>query len=393
MKKLISVIIPTYNREKTIIKAVESVINQTYDNIEVIVIDDGSTDNTSEKMKEINDARVHYYKMKKNMGPSEARNKGVEMAEGEYIAFQDSDDVWKCDKLEKELQKFEEDENIGLCYCSFLHHRGEMSKCIPDNKLDISLLEGDIYLSLLEGNKIGTPTMLMKKEVFEKVGQFDVKLKAYEDWDLALRVSKDYKIAYVSEPLVDVYFSNNSVNNNYVNLANGCMEIINKNYRYVDDKKYFKEIIKMMFLNMAYGNVDLVSQLVPDIISTQLEYDLLKESFDIIKIWKRKYDVSMWLENNENYWRNIEGGISIYGIGDIGKKLIKCLMSNGKKIDKLIDRNRVEIEDMRAISLDEFLENNCSEVCIITVQDDKGMLVDKIEKGFKGTIINLYDFI
>ena len=101
----------------------------------------------------------------------------------------------------------------------------------------------------------------------------------------------------------------------------------------------------------------------------------------------------MWLENNENYWRNIEGGISIYGIGDIGKKLIKCLMSNGKKIDKLIDRKRVEIEDMRAISLDEFLENNCSEVCIITVQDDKGMLVDKIEKGFKGTIINLYDFI
>ena len=149
MKELISVIIPTFNRENTIIRAIESVLNQTYDKLEVIVVDDGSTDRTPDLLKNIVDERVRYYANYENVGPLGARNRGIDLARGIYVAFQDSDDVWNKDKIEKQVKR------------------------VPSSNNDLSSLEGNIYHSLLQGNKIGIPTMLVKKDVFNEVGKFD----------------------------------------------------------------------------------------------------------------------------------------------------------------------------------------------------------------------------
>ena len=100
---LVSVIIPTYNRGRLILDSINSVLNQTYKNIELIVVDDCSTDNTEEILKSINDSRIKYVKLEKNSGACIARNKGIELSTGEFIAFNDSDDLWITTKLEKQL--------------------------------------------------------------------------------------------------------------------------------------------------------------------------------------------------------------------------------------------------------------------------------------------------
>ena len=115
----VSVIIPTYNREKTILRAVQSVLDQTYTNLEVLVIDDGSTDGTAEIVRGIEDDRVKYIVLEQNGGQAKARNTGVQMAEGEWIAFQDSDDCWHKNKLEIQMTYAREHTEYSMIYCSY----------------------------------------------------------------------------------------------------------------------------------------------------------------------------------------------------------------------------------------------------------------------------------
>lgn len=211
---MISVIIPTYNRENTIIRAIQSVLNQTYTDIEVIVVDDGSTDMTGEKVRNIGDERVKYILLDKNSGPSNARNIGVLNAKGEWIAFQDSDDAWYADKLEKQIVYAEENTKFALIYCSYrLITASEKSYLVPPKQYE-RLKEGNILNSLLLQNVIGTPTILVRKDVFERVGGFDSSYKALEDWEFVLRVAREYEIGFVPEVLVDAYLLSGGVSSN-----------------------------------------------------------------------------------------------------------------------------------------------------------------------------------
>ena len=113
---LISVIIPTYNRGSLILGAVNSVLNQTYRNIELLVVDDCSTDNTSQILENLKDSRIKYIRLEKNSGACTARNKGIEYASGEFIAFNDSDDLWLPEKLERQLA-FLKENNADIVLC------------------------------------------------------------------------------------------------------------------------------------------------------------------------------------------------------------------------------------------------------------------------------------
>ncbi len=114
--KKISVIIPTYNRKEKLPACVDSVLAQTYQNIEVLVVDDASTDGTEELFREISDPRVKYLRYEENHGACYARNYGAERSDGELIAFQDSDDTWHPDKLEKQV-RFLEETQVDMCFC------------------------------------------------------------------------------------------------------------------------------------------------------------------------------------------------------------------------------------------------------------------------------------
>lgn len=201
---MISVIIPTYNRADTILRSVNSVLNQTYKDIELLIIDDGSTDNTRELIEQIEDSRIRYIYLGTNSGASNARNVGVSHAKGTWIAFQDSDDSWKPNKLDKQMKYASEHPEYNLIYSSYIAHLTDQDIYFPTEPLP-SVMEGNMFDVLLLRNVIGAPTMLIKRDSFLQSGGFDTTYQSLEDWEFVLRFSKNNLIGYLSEYLMDVY--------------------------------------------------------------------------------------------------------------------------------------------------------------------------------------------
>ena len=239
---MISIIIPTFNREHLIQKAVESVLDQSYTDIEVIVIDDGSTDNTEEKVRLIEDERVRYLKLNNNGGACRARNKGAEIARGEYLAFQDSDDIWHKDKLEKQI-RFLEQRNYDFTFCGMTRIMlGDEKKryYYPNEDIDESK---SIFYQLLYLNRVGTQTIFCKRQCFEKI-RFDESLKRFQDWDLALQAAKNFKVGYLKESLVDSYIQLDSISQSKKANSDAWRVLYQKYQKDIDPKivikaKYF----------------------------------------------------------------------------------------------------------------------------------------------------------
>ncbi len=210
----VSVIIPTYNRAHLIDKTIKSVLNQTYQDYEIIVVDNASTDNTKEAVKGFNNFKIRYIYCCDNRGSSVARNIGIRASHGEYIALLDSDDEWLPEKLDRQVEVLQnESPEVGVVYSDVL--------CIDENsknmnrKLRNPKKEGYIYEDLLGGNCVGTPsTLLIKKECFHRVGLFDDLLKAHEDWDMWIRIVKYYRFFFVEVPLVKYRLHSNRISEN-----------------------------------------------------------------------------------------------------------------------------------------------------------------------------------
>lgn len=214
MTEKVSIILPAYNRAYCIRRAVDSVLRQTYPHWELIVVDDGSTDNTEEVIAKLaaEDGRVRYLRQPCNKGASAARNEGIRQGRYDYIAFQDSDDVWHADKLEKQMRVFRESPEIGLVYCAMQGTRQDGSAVrIPDISIDRQFLQGNLYRLLLQGNVIGAPAAMVRRECLESCGGFDEALSCLEDWELFLRIAGEYEIGYADEALVDADFHDGGV--------------------------------------------------------------------------------------------------------------------------------------------------------------------------------------
>lgn len=211
---IVSVILPTYNRASLLPRAIQSVLNQTYKNFELIIIDDHSNDNTDKVVKEFKDNRVRYIRHKENKGAAAARNTGIRLAKGKYIAFQDSDDEWLPKKLERQIIIFENlSPKYGVVYSGYWRISKEQKTYLPS--IDINKKEGNIHKSLLNTSFVPMVTVICRKGYFKKAGLFDEKLPRLQDWELCLRISKRYKFKFIDEPLVVVYHqSTNSISNN-----------------------------------------------------------------------------------------------------------------------------------------------------------------------------------
>lgn len=208
---LISVVIPTYNREQYIERAVKSVLQQTYSNLELIIVDDGSTDRTEDIVAAMSDSRIRYVRQATNQGASAARNKGVECANGELVAFQDSDDCWYQDKLSMQMEYWEAHPDCSLIYSAYVLHRIDGETVRVPYAGTWGNLEGDIFSTLLVNNTVGTPTMLFKKSCFMELGGFNENMECLEDWELALRFAERYRIGFVEQPLMEAFLLNGGV--------------------------------------------------------------------------------------------------------------------------------------------------------------------------------------
>ncbi len=200
MKPLVSVIIPNYNYEKYITRTIDSVLEQTYKHIEIIVVDDGSKDN-SLKVLEKYGHKITVLEQA-NQGVSLARNTGVAVSSGEYVAFLDADDIWLPAKLEAQMQKFFDNPDFGLVHCSmtYIDRNDEISGENRNGKE--GRLASDI-LRLDGGAIVGAgSTCLIPKRIFDEVGGFDLDQTTAADWDFCYRVAKKYEIGFICEPLV-----------------------------------------------------------------------------------------------------------------------------------------------------------------------------------------------
>lgn len=201
----ISVIIPTYNRAHLLAKSVESVLRQTLEPLEIIIVDDFSTDNTKEIVESFHNEKIKYVTNQRTKGANGARNTGVLIAKGDFIAFQDSDDVWLPAKLDKQFSFMKDNMEADMCFCS-LNLLNSVRGVVPKRKV----LHEEIMKQLEKGNFISTQTIFIKKEIAKKV-LFDESLKRFQDWDFVLRVARNYSIHHLDEVLVMVEVQDDSI--------------------------------------------------------------------------------------------------------------------------------------------------------------------------------------
>lgn len=222
----VSIIIPTYNREDTIMRAIQSVLHQSYPYFELIIVDDHSVDNTENVVQSIRDDRIKYYKLDENKGVSGARNEGVRRSKYDIIAFQDSDDEWLPQKLEKQILALEQSApDVGLVY-----HMYEMDsgRIFPPDWAKKEWRQGYILPYLFYQNMVGAPTMLLYKECFYAVGGFCEELRCLEDYEFILRFSDKYKVSYIDEILLKVHNTSKGVNSQAENLIHAMLYIVQR---------------------------------------------------------------------------------------------------------------------------------------------------------------------
>ena len=218
---LVSVIIPTYNRPGYLKKAIQTVLNQTYNNLEIIIVDDASKTDTKKVIHSFNDNRITYIRNKKQSGAPVSRNNGIKKAKGTCIAFLDDDDEWEPTKLEKQLKEFDDD-NVGLVVCYSLDKRFGMTRISkPKRKVSFADLLKSFNLS-------STSSYVARKTAVEKAGYFDVNLPSAQEYDLAIRLSKHYEVRTVPEVLMIQNASTGQISTNWTRKIRGILALYTK---------------------------------------------------------------------------------------------------------------------------------------------------------------------
>lgn len=219
--KKVSVIIPTFNSALFLPQSIESILKQTYKPFEIIVVDDGSTDDTKEKIRPYFDSITYYYK--NNGGPASARNFGIRKSEGELVAFLDADDMWLPDKLSLQIEYIKQNQAIGAVFAIQMI-RGVREKDVMKFGafVESRMNDGHIFDELLKNNFIGTSTIIVKREILDRTGLFDEdrKLISVEDINLWLRIARYYKFGFINKILGIKSFHADSLTLNFEQMYN-----------------------------------------------------------------------------------------------------------------------------------------------------------------------------
>lgn len=254
--ELVSVIIPTHFRPERLKNALESVIVQTWENLEIIVVSDGYDEATTTMMESFRnkDRRIKFISYDKSEGGNHARNVGIAASNGQYIAFLDDDDVWYPTKIQFQMSVIQGDPNIGLVGCAIRVVYSEKNIKYKT----VFRLRGDLSKTILYENYIGsTSCVLLRKETLDKCGVFDEKLPAKQDHDLWIRICQYYKVDFVDSVQLDYYVHSCDGKGKQISKSmNSFMEahdILAKKYNYLYDKLNEQE--KILLFTIRYRSI------------------------------------------------------------------------------------------------------------------------------------------
>ncbi|MEP9411068.1 MAG: glycosyltransferase [Candidatus Brocadia sp.] len=233
---LVSVILPTYNCAHFLQDSLGSVLSQTYDFYEIIVVDDGSTDNTKAVLNPFMQ-KIKYIHLEQNRGLPTARNIGIQSAQGTYIAFLDADDLWLPEKLQTDVNCFDQHPEVSMVYSRHINIDEKGFALGGDRKK--RLPSGNIFIRLFsEQNFVISSSVVVRKDVFETVGLFDEKLINCQDWDMWLRIAFYFQVAGINKPLVKYRHNPRSLSKNRDNVLKYQKLVIDKTYNTFKDKMY-----------------------------------------------------------------------------------------------------------------------------------------------------------
>ena len=248
----VSVIIHTYNNEKFIAETVESVMNQTYKDYAVIVVDDGSVDGTRDALiPYMQKIRYHY---KENGGIASAKNAGISLSETEFVAFLDHDDLWAPDKLQLQMEHFNENPQIGLVYAKYTSFRdGKELRTKPEKGYS-----GWIFKELLAKSFIQTSTVVVKRECLDAVGPYDETFSLGDEYDMFLRIARKFQCGFVDKGLTRYRVHDTNASNNdflFDNENLGVYKKVYNNFTDIDgvEKKILRKRIARYSMKVAEG--------------------------------------------------------------------------------------------------------------------------------------------
>lgn len=221
---LVSIITITHNRANLLKRAIDSVLGQSYQNIEHIVVDAASSDNTYEVVSEISDSRLKYVKLEENYLPAISVNIGVQHSRGEFLCFLDDDDEYLPARIEKTIERFQEvDDSYGLVYCWMTYYDSKTGQITRIHAPKLRGFVGDDVVEYPEISVSGTPTYTFRRNVFLELGGWRTDIGIVSDWELAARLCQKWKVDYVPESLVNVYINHGvqrmSESGYYMNIA------------------------------------------------------------------------------------------------------------------------------------------------------------------------------
>ena len=281
---LISVIIPVFNGEKTIKETIDSVLNQTFQNIELIIIDDGSKDKTLEIVKNISDSRINVFSYP-NAGLSASRNRGISQAKGELISFIDADDLWTLDKLQAQWQALQENPQAAVAY-SWTDYIDESSKFIKSGRRIKA--NDDAFSKLLLFNFLENGSNpLIRQKALEKVGGFDESLTAAEDKDMWLRLAANYEFVCVEKPQILYRTSTTSMSTNLKRQEAASLKVIERGFSYPKAEKL--QHLKKQSLSHLYQYLTFKAMEAPP---------KQRQTFTAVYFWWN------WIKNNPTVLRN-----------------------------------------------------------------------------------------
>ena len=280
----VSVIIPAYNSEKTLRETISSVLNQTFSNFELIVIDGGSTDSTLGIISSIHDFRLRVFSYS-NLGISASRNCGIAHSNGEFIAFLDHDDLWTPDKLELQLRALRENPQAAVAY-SWIDVIDESNQFIRSG-IRVSVTD-NARTKLLVNNFLYTASNpLIRKEALIEVGGFDESLSGPEDWDLFLRLSSHYQFITVPHSLILFRRSAGSVSSNTSMMEAAALQVINRAFEQSPESLHLKKYsLSTLYLYLTFKGLDAPSQRRNGFVAARHLWQAIKADPSLLRQWK-----------------------------------------------------------------------------------------------------------